>query len=191
MTVEEIFTKLLTHMLTGVMVHEGFANYFAFLGLEGYHRCHEYHHYEETHSYRETYTYYIEHYNQLITLDWIENPDVVPSYWYGHTRQEVDTNTKKESVKSGIANWVAWEQETKKTYQSLYNELISLGEVAAASCVMELVEDVDEELKEAENLQLNLAAVNYDMTVIIPEQEKIYKKKYKEEGRLPQKGDKK
>lgn len=176
MTVDEIFSQLLTHMLTGMMVHEGFANYYSFLGLYGYERCHEYHHFEETCSYRKIYTYYIEHFNQLVALNRVENPEVIPSFWYGHTRQEVDQNTKKESIKSGANGWVNWEKDTKKLYEKLYSELININEIAAAEKVKELIIDVDYELKEADDFLLKLIAVNYDMSVIIPEQEKENKK---------------
>ena len=176
MTVEEIFSQLINHLLSGMMVHESFANYYDFLGLKGYKECHEYHHFEETCSYRNMYSYYIEHFDRLIAAGQLEIPNIIPGFWYGHTRQEVDANTKKEGVKSGMNGWVNWERDTKKLYENAYNDLVSIGEIAASEQVRRLALDVDGELEEAESLLLNLSAVNYDLDVIIPEQEKEYKK---------------
>ena len=51
MTVEQIFSEIINHMVKGLMVHEHLANYYDFLGLQGYRQCHEYHYKEESCSY--------------------------------------------------------------------------------------------------------------------------------------------
>ena len=43
MTIDEVFSKLAKHQITGTMVHESFANYYDFLGLKEYKKCHEEH----------------------------------------------------------------------------------------------------------------------------------------------------
>lgn len=178
MTVEEIFSKIVAHMLKGFMVHEQFANYYDFLGLDGYRQCHEHHYEEESKSYREIYHYYVTTYNKLLPNLKFENPNVVPSNWLNYTRQDVDTKTKRIAIQDGLNKWVEWEKDTKHLYQTMYQELMNIGEVGAACKIMELICDVSEELKTAEQYQLNKIATNYDIVDIIEEQ-KILHKKYK------------
>ena len=63
MTVEEIFKKLLSHQIKGVMTHEQLANYYDFMSLHGYKRCHEYHAKREFNAMRKLQRYYINHFN--------------------------------------------------------------------------------------------------------------------------------
>lgn len=59
MTVEEIFSKISAHMIEGMMFHEQMCNYYDFLGLHGYKRCHEYHYLCETIEHRKLERFYI------------------------------------------------------------------------------------------------------------------------------------
>ena len=185
MELKEIYSTIASHMIKGMMIHAQMADYYDFLGLEGYKRCHEYHLMEESCAYRGISRYFINHHNMLIPEERIENPDIIPESWFGHTREDVDTGTKKTAVKAGLTKWVEWERETKQLYERMYKELMELGEVASASKVKELVEDVDCELKHAERYKLNKEAIGYDMTEIIAEQKRKhdkYKKKMKHLG---------
>ena len=184
MTVEEIFGKLSSHMIKGMMIHEHFANYYDFLGLEGYKVCHEYHFLEETLSYRKLCCYYIAHHNKLIPDDRIEPPDIVPSKWYKHVRQDVDPTTRQNGVRSGLSKWVEWETEKKKLYEEMYKELMALGQVADALFVSELICDVSEELAGATRDHLNKEATSYNMSDIINEQEFIRHKCEKKIAKL-------
>ena len=47
MTVEEIGSNVAERLLQGAMNHQQFANYYDFLGLQGYKLCHECHFYEQ------------------------------------------------------------------------------------------------------------------------------------------------
>lgn len=176
MTLEEIYGKLSAQMIKGMMLHEQLANYYDFLGLKGYKRCHEYHYLQETCAYRGLCRYFINHHNKLIPEMPIENPKVIPESWYKYTRQQVDSATKKNAVKNGLTVWVDWEKETKTLYQNMYKELMELGEVASACKVDELIKDVDCELKKAERYQLSKKAIDYDLGVIIAEQSKWHNK---------------
>ena len=176
MTVEEIYSKIANHMIKGMMTHEQLANYYDFLGLEGYKRCHEYHYIKETCEYRSLCRYFINHHNKLIPYSDVENPNIIPSAWYSHIRDDVDTTTKRNAVKSGLTVWVNWEKETKKLYEDMYNELIKIGEVASAFKVKELICNVDCELKKAERYHLNKKATDYDILLIIEEQHKKHEK---------------
>lgn len=172
MTVEEIFGKIAAHMVEGLMFHSQMAEYYMFLGLEGYSQCHEYHYLCETKSYHKIVTEYIKCYNKLLPTQRAEDPGLIPSGWYKYARADVDVNSKRNAIKTGIEKWVAWEKETKKLYEKMYQELMTLGEIAAAQKVLDLICDVTCELKDAEQYHLNKRATDYDMVYIIEEQDK-------------------
>lgn len=185
MELKEIYSKIVSHMIKGMMIHAQLADYYDFLGLKGYKRCHEYHFLQESCSYRSVSRYFINHHNMLIPEERIEDPNMIPETWFSHTRGDVDATTKKNAVKSGLTKWVEWERETKSLYQRMYKELMDIGEVASACKIKELICDVDCELKKAERYWLEKEAVNYDMAVIIEEQKAKhhkYKKKMKHIG---------
>ena len=179
MAVEDIYKDLSTHMIKGVMIHEQMADYYDFLSLRGYKRCHEYHMFSEMKMLRKLHRYCLNHYNRLIEEDNFENPDIIPSSWYRYTRQDVDANTKRNAVKSGIEKWVAWESDTKKLYEKSYHELMELGEVAAANELSCFVCDVDRELKCAQRKHLDLMSADYSMEYILFDQDMLHDK-YKE-----------
>lgn len=184
MTVEEIYADVAAHMIEGLMIHEQLANYYDFLGLGGYKRCHEYHYIEESVKYRGLYRYFINHHNKLIPEKDIDAPEVIPESWYNHVREDVDTSTKKNAVRVGLTMWVDWEKKTKKFYEDMWKQLIDIGEVASSCKIKELVKSVDKELKKATRYLLNKEAIGYDMGAIIAEQDKMhdkYKKKIKKE----------
>ena len=172
-------------MIKGMMIHENLANYYDFLGLGGYKRCHEYHFLLETCEYRSLQRYFINHYSMLIPDIRIDTPDVIPESWFNHVREDVDVNTKRSAVKSGLEMWRDWEKETKRLYEDMYKELMSLGEVSACNKVNELICGVDKELKKVERYVLNKQAIDYNMSSIISEQMRKhdkYEKKMKKLG---------
>ena len=185
MELKEIYSGIVSHMIKGMMVHAQMADYYDFLGLQGYKRCHEYHFLKETCAYRGVSRYFINHHDMLIPDERIENPNVIPESWFNHKREDVDSSTKKNAIKAGLTKWVEWERDTKAFYQQMYQELINLGEIASACKVKELIVDVDCELKKAERYWLNKEAMSYDMPTIISEQKKKhdkYKKKCEKMG---------
>lgn len=184
MTIEEIYSSLASHMILGMMTHQHLANYYDFLGLKGYKRCHEYHYLKQTCAYRKLCRYYINHFNRLIPQSIIEPPNIIPASWFIYTRFDVDPQTKQKAVKNGLEAWVNWERQTKYLYENMYIEAMNIGQVAAALKIKGLVCDVDKELKEAERYHLNKKALNYDLYDIISDQEckhQKYKKKTQEE----------
>ena len=178
--VEEIFKTLSSHMVKGVMIHNQMADYYEFLNLHGYKRCHEYHGLCEMRLYRKLHRYYIDHYNKLIEEENIENPDVIPTSWHKYTRQEVDAGTKRNAVKAGIEKWVSWEQETKALYEKVYKELIETGDVAAAEFITCLICGADKELEWAQRTHIDLVTSDYSINYILGQQDHLhnwYKKK--------------
>ena len=176
MTVDEIFSELSAHQIKGLMIHDQMSDYYDFLSLRGYKRCHEYHYHKEMCSYRKLHRYFINHYGKLIAERQIDNPDVIPSSWYRYSRNEVDANTKRTAVRNGIDKWVDWEKETKALYQKMHRELIELQEDATAIFLQDFIKDVDCELKWAERKALELDAVDYNLGFIVGEQTKSHDK---------------
>ena len=183
MTVPEIFKEISSHMIYGIMFHAQQADMYDFLNLRGYKRMSEYHLFCEMKNMRKLHRYYLNHFNKLIEEDDVENPNVIPMSWYNYSRQDVDTNTKRTSVKTGVEAWVDWEIRTKEMYEDMYKELIEVGEVAAAKMLCCFVHDVDKELKHAQRYHINLKSVDYSIDYILFEQDRLhdcYKKKMRE-----------
>lgn len=176
MTVDEIFSKIAEHMLHGIMFHEQVANCYGFLSLPGYKKCHEYHYYSEICNYRCLYNYCLDHCNKLIKIGEVKNPNVINTGWYKYTREEVDVNTKRTAVRDLVKNWADWEKETKKLLEDSYKSLYELGEIAAAIKIACFIEDVDKELKCAQNKHIRLESTGYDINNIISEQDDLYEK---------------
>ena len=182
MTVEEIFSKIGSHMKQGLVYHEEFARAYDYLYLRGYARCQDYHYMEESCSYRYFSHYYATHYFKLLVIENTEPPKIIPETWYKYTTKAVDTGTKRNAVKELMEKWVEWEQSTKKLYQEMRQELIAIGEVAAALYIDTLIEDVTKELRHAEKQYINLETIGYDIVEIIDAQEALYKKYTKKLG---------
>ena len=176
MTVEEIFNKLASHMVEGIMYHDDMAKAYDFLGFYGFAKCHDYHHICETKNYRKLSHYYATHFHKLIKLEELNQPKIIPENWFKHATPEVDVATKRNSVKDLITKWVNWEKETKVLYQSMYQELCSIGEVAAAMLVECFICDVDEELEWAQKKWIKFETLGYDIGAILKCSEALHKK---------------
>lgn len=176
MTVEEIFSQISKHMIEGVMIHAQMADYYNFLGLKGYSKCHEYHFINENCNFRKLSWYYLKHFNKLIPEMPNDNPHVIPTAWYKYLRQDVDANTRKTAIQGGIEKWVNWEYTTKIFYQDMYRELINIHEIAAASELKKYISDVDYELAHAQQKHLEDKSIDYDIFDIMAKQDEIYKK---------------
>ena len=161
MTVEEIYSKLATHMIKGLMAHEQLANYYDFLGLKGYKRCHEYHYLEESCNFEKLNCYYIKKFNKLLPELRAEDPEVIPSSWRKYIRTDVDIGTKRSAIKTGLEKWMAWEEKVLKLYEQMYQEAMNIGEAAAALKIKELVKDVSKELMSVQQYYLNKKAIDY------------------------------
>lgn len=184
MTVEEIYSTIAQHMIKGIMMHEQLANYYDFLGLQGYKRCHEYHYLKETCNYRGLCRYFINHHNKFIQYLAIDDPKIIPDSWKKYTRQDVDNGTKRTAVKNALMNWQKWETNTKKLYEEMYKELININEVASALKIKELICDVDCELKKVERYLLNHKSTDFDLAIIIGNQKSEHRKYRKKMEKL-------
>ena len=174
MNYSEIFSDLSAHFIKGMMVHDQLANYYDFLSLRGYKRCHEYHFKKESCSYRKLNRFFINHYNKLIMEKSVSDPNIIPESWYRYSRDEIDVQTKKNAIKNGLEQWIRWETETLTKLQQAQLDLYDDGEVASALFINKFIKNVECELKHAKRKQIELAAVEYDMSYILGEQKRIH-----------------
>lgn len=175
-TVKQIYKSLSHRMLTGVMLHSDMVDYYKFLSLDGYAKCHEYRMISESRAYRKLRSKYLHIYDALIQDD--DNPTerVVPDTWYSHVRQDVDPKTVKDAVKDGLTAWIEHEVETKRLYEQSAKELRELGDIESALFVEELICDVSKELKKAKKYHLNKEHIEYDLPTILEEQHHLHEK---------------
>lgn len=170
MTSEDVFSKISSHMIKGIMIHEELANYFGFLKLCNYEREQTKRYVSESKSLAKLHSYYTGHYCKLFPKTSIEIPSVIPEAYFGHESSELDAKDIRSSVKSIFERWVEWEEETKALYVECYIELRdNISDVTAAIMVMDLIKDVDEELMKAKNHWYVLKNSNYDIVLIMEE----------------------
>lgn len=170
MTIAEVYSNISAHQIKGLMIHSQMADYYRFLGLPEYAKCHEHHYKKESCNWRKLSRYYIEHHNKLIEEMPIDNPKTIPQTWYQYTRQAVDVNTKKKAIRTGLNMWHDWESDTKIMYERYISDLIDNGHIADAMFVKRFLHDVDKELTKVEAYLLNKESAEYDMPLIISEQ---------------------
>ena len=182
MTIEEIFNKIASHMIEGIMYHDELAKAYDFLGLWGYAKCQDYHHIEETSSYRSLSHYYAKHYFKLLQTEHIPKLTIIPEIWFKYTTQAVDPSTKKTAIKELMTQWINWEKSTKELYQAMRQELMQLNEVAAALYIDKYICDVNKELRHAQRKLIHLETISYDLITIMDEQEELYNKYKKKLG---------
>ena len=180
MTIDEIFSKLSSHMIQGMMTHEQLMNCYEFLGLSGYSACHEYHYLSETKGYIRLTQYKIKHYGTLIQNERVTDPEIIPATWIKGIREAVDPATRKEALSAAIDTWIDWEEQTKALYNECYAELMRLGDMAAADFILSYINDVEEEIVFAKEERIKKNAINFDIVSIVEEQDswiKTFRKK--------------
>jgi len=86
-------------------------------------------------NYQDFVIYFTEHYNKLIPKFGIESfssISIVPNNWYEYKREDVDINTRRSAVKTGLERYVYWERDTKKFFEDMYMQATGIGEVGLA-----------------------------------------------------------
>ena len=177
MTIEEIYNKIASHMIEGVMYHSEFAKACDFLGLWGFAKCHMHHQFEEEKNYCCLSHYYATHCFKLLKVDNIPRPEVIPESWYKYSTYDVDVGTKRNAVKEMFAKWMEWEKTTKNFYEEMRHELTEINELDAAMQIDCYIRDVSKELCHVEKKIIKLETLGYDIGAIINMSE-IMEKKY-------------
>ena len=177
MTSEEIFSNVSARLIGALMVHDQMADYYDFLSLRGYKRCHEYHYKKESAMYRKLHRWYINRYNKLIPEQKIDNPDILNiEMWNRYGRQGVKADYKEQAVKTGIGNWVKWEADTMEMLSGYIKALQEIGDMSASHFLEKCLCDVERELKYAQRKEIELASIDYDLIFILQEQQRIHDK---------------
>lgn len=181
---EEIYLKLDEHMQKALALHEQLADYFCFLGLQGFKRKLEYQYMCEVAGKRKLHHKYVNMHHKLISMRQVEVPHLIPNEWSRYTTLDVNDNVLPKYVKSAMEQYKEWEEKTKQLYEDLWQECISYGMTADAGYISDLVSDVTKEIKKVNRMCEQLNGTGYDATAIHTMQDKFhekYKKKYEDE----------
>lgn len=163
-----VFSLIRSHMLEGLMFHDQMYNAFLFLRLYKFAKDHKKHYKEENKSFKKLNKYYITHRNKLIEETKLDfSNSVIQPEMYKKTRFDVTDDDIRNYVAYLMDLWVDWERKSKELYTEGYNKLIEYGFAPESEIIMDLVKDVDDELAEAESLQLELEAMKYDVIEIM------------------------
>lgn len=178
----EIFQKISSTFIQGIMFHSQLMEIFYYLGFCTYGDFHKKQYKDESKNYLKLIRYYSTHYNLILPDSPIETKNLSPLYELeGIQRKDLNLSKEKSLISDCFNSWVNWEQNVKWTLQDMYNELIKINEAAAAIFISKFIEDVDEELAEAERQLFLLKQVDFDLTYIADQQEKKNKEKKGEE----------
>lgn len=200
---QQLYSDLINRMKQGVEMHEQLADYYSFLNLPGYQKCHEYQMLCELLTYRKAKDMYMKEYNQLIqpatmmsnngmgnmnnnnnnstnnnsNMNSMNNNynynQVIPQNWYKYTRYDVDTSTKRNAVRDGFKRWIDYEKETKDFLTQMGQRLEAQNEREAARKLDHLIEHVEKEIQTAENKMMDLESTGYDMSYILQQQKPL------------------
>lgn len=166
-----IFSDLNAHMVEGVMLHDQLYQFFMFLRLYVFAKQQKKRYDEETKSRRKLNEYYICHRNSLLSDSKVNASNIIPMEWYQKTRYDMQPEDIRKAVRYALSTWCSWEKQTKDLYSESYRTLLNNGFTAEAQHVLKLLKDVDEELKEAEDLLLYYEAMNFDPIEIMEDNE--------------------
>ena len=201
--IQQLYSDLINRMKQGVEMHEQLADYYGFLNLPGYQKCHEYQMLCELLTYRKAKDTYMREYNQLVApansmsmnnMNGMTNmtnnggnnsgntsnsnyANVIPTQWYSHTRYDVDASTKRNAVRDGFKRWLDYEKDTKQFLTSMGQRLEKINEREAARKLDYLIDHVEKEIEGAEEKMMMLENSGYDMNYILQQQDQL-KAKY-------------
>lgn len=175
----EIFNAIAAHMIKGVEMHNNLIDLFSFLSLKGYAEQQIYQYYSENYNLLQLKQYYISHYYTLPHPEKLEAIEVIPASWLKYARADVDSTTKRQAINKSLNIWLTWEKETKLFLENHYAQLLENKDSAAASFVLQFIEDVTEEIQEVYDKIIELESINYDMIEIVKEQEAYYNQYHK------------
>ena len=167
MSIEDIFTKIANHMVEGIAFHDQVSICYDFIGIRKFAKDHAAQYMEESKYYRSLLHYYSTHYHKLLKIEAAAIKPMFPEGWHRYDTFQVDISTKKKKIKELTNEWVSWERTTKTLYQEMYCAAINEKEIDAAMYIKKLIKDVSKELKEAEQLLIDLESIDYDMPTII------------------------
>lgn len=166
MTLAEIFSRVASIYLKGIMFHSDMARYFDFLNLSGYKKMHEHEFYAQNKKYMKLQGYYTEHYQKLLPDPNLTGETVIPANWYNYKRSDVNAADKKNAVKLAFTKWIEWEHHVKHELTECVKALREADEYAAACEIEQELCDLSEEIKRAECMNITLKSRDYPLDYI-------------------------
>lgn len=181
--VEQVYSEIDNRMARGLCFHEQLADYFCFLGLQGFKRMLEYQYMNECADKRKLHRRYIDMHHRILPVQQVKAPIFIPQSWNNYTTDNIDDSVIPKFVKSALAEWESWEEETKQTYEEAWNTLKDMGLATDAEHIKHMIKDVEKELKDIHRIGETLNGTGYDVNMIHGIQDKYhekYKSKYNE-----------
>lgn len=185
--VEDIYAIVQERMCLATDFHSQLADFFCFLGLQGFKRMCEYQYMKECAELRKTHKRYIDNHHRIIPpgMDVYagNKPDVIPKDWNRYTTQDIDDNVIPKFVRMALTKYYEWETETKDILTEQCERLMQLNLYADYEFLKEMILDVEKEIKKVMRLYEQLNGTGYDVTTIHGVQDKYhekYKKKYQD-----------
>lgn len=175
MSIEAVFSNICGRLNKAVKFHCQMIEYFEFLGLKGFSEIHKYQLFSEKAELVKTKEYYIENYNLILNDNTNDSSKYIPDNWVGVTRFDLEGGQKALYVKEALETWAEWESESKKFYENRYCDAYDLHEVDACRYIAELIADVSNEVKRADELIIRLKGTSWDCARIDEMQDKLYK----------------
>lgn len=177
--IEDVYEALNDRACKGIAFHEQLADYFCFLGLQGYKRMLEYQYMKECAEKRKLHKRYIDIHHKVIPVKQVQIPIFIPSDWSRYTTDDIDDNVISKFVRAALNEWHKWETETKELYEEQCAILLDLNMMADHEFIKEMIVDVEKEIKKVHRLIEQLNGTGYDATMIHTVQDK-YHEKYKQ-----------
>lgn len=181
--IEDMYKQIDERMCQALSFHEQLADYFCFLGLQGFKRMAEFQYMKECAERRKMHRRYIDMHNKVLPVEDYRKPMMIPKEWSKHTRHDIDDSVIPKYVKMALTEWYEWEKETKEIYEDVCEQFRSMGLVADEEFIKRLILDVEKECKKIMRMYENLNGTGYDVTQIHGMQDKLhekYKKKYED-----------
>ena len=165
---KEVIQKIIVHQAEGIVFHDMMTDYFDFLGLDGFMKLHEHQAVEEACEYREMKEFFM------------KAPSVIPNDWQKHKTTEINAASVRTLTKNAFDLYLKWEKETRE----LYKECAKALKDECIECyykILELLDDVEKEIRNLEDMIVDLQVSDYDARSITKMQCKLKREfKYKD-----------
>lgn len=174
MYVIDDLSRMASHMIEGVMIHEQLMNVYLFIGLYGEAVKHKSHYIAESQNYADLCEYCMKVYGVLVnaSIKSAAIPSLIPKSWLSSSQFDLDYETRIEILKSADNEWIDWETKTLDLYNEIYSHLITTSCSSSSEFVKKYILEVENEVIEARREKLEHSAVNYDMPFIMERQKK-------------------
>lgn len=180
---EELYDLINERMCMALEFHSQLADYFCFLGLQGFKRMAEYQFMKECAGKRKMHRRYIDTHHRILPVRQIEMVQLIPKEWTRYTTEDIDDSVIPRFVKAILKEWYEWEQETKELYEDICDQFQEMGMHADCEYVKDLIANGEKECKKIMRLYEKLNGTGYDAGQIHQMQDKYhekYKKKYED-----------